>query len=275
MAAKPKKPDTNRKKQRIERFHKEEYGICRKWMPMIRRKVSDLVFSRRMLYIYRKMVNRNPEIQDPLHFHNWIDRMVWALIALGIRTQVDVGDDAVSLLKLLRRMRDNPEAFSIETWLSHWEKDDIGIELRAIPKFRTQFADRNQNHVSLARLNQEIEKLTSSSAKVASVASRMVAHIDRRGLPKNPGDMVDAENAATVIAELTQKYSLFFLGNRELLGPPDYQFTEIFSIFLKPWTTEKFLEEVGRHQHDWESWGHVGRRDNTGEASAKGKRPDS
>ena len=88
------------------------------WLRQITRDVRDLLFARQVYRTVGEMISTNPKLQRPSHFHDYLTRTYATHIATGIRRQVDIRKDTLSMRRLLREIAKSPRCLSRDRYVA-------------------------------------------------------------------------------------------------------------------------------------------------------------
>jgi AbiU2 len=79
------------------------------WLKIIHRNVSDLYIINELFWQFHGVLSENARLaaSNNIFFH-WINSLFSESIVMRVRREVDTGHDCVSILTMLRRLRENP-----------------------------------------------------------------------------------------------------------------------------------------------------------------------
>jgi hypothetical protein len=164
--------------------------------------------------VYRKLVEVANANLDHItkhsgwHFVDFVRHGYAAQVAVGIRRHVKDNKDSVSLMRLLKEVRDNATRFTYQFFLEQFPIDENYVPWQK-PTFG-QFSDDGIT-VSSRILNEDMESLKALAKNVEDSVDKDVAHLDK----KPHEGLVTFGDLETCIHELNRlvcKYRTLFGG---------------------------------------------------------------
>jgi hypothetical protein len=171
------------------------------WITKVRDDLQTTVNDRVLFHRFRDVVVENWEWigdHDGDFFCDFVRRCYVARVALGIRRQVKMDGDSISLLRVLLQVSMCAPQLTFDFYLKQFpvEPDD--------PWQRPTFAQVSDDGVvaSVAIISSDIQELQGLTAQVEALADREIAHLDRRGFAGSVtfGDLDKAIDALDRIA---------------------------------------------------------------------------
>jgi hypothetical protein len=191
---------------------KEEFLKWQGWMNRIKEDIGERLVVPR--HVYRKLVEVANANLDHItkysgwHFVKFVRHGYAAQVAVGIRRHVKDNKDSISLMRLLREVRDNAPRFTYQFFLEQFPVDENYVPWQK-PTFG-RFSDDGIT-VSSRILNEDTENLKTLAKNVEDFVDKDVAHLD-----KKPRDGVvtfgDLERCIDELNRLVCKYRTLFGG---------------------------------------------------------------
>ena len=149
---------------------------------------------------------------------------------MGLRRQVKIKDESISLAGLLKDISENPHLLSRTHFLSLYETPEM---LKYLSRTFDKFAGEGAEHLCSESIKQELQELCERANRCEAYADKLVAHLDKHP-PKDIPTFQDFYDTVTFAETLLQKYYLLIKGSRLRSVTPvvseDWQ--EVFRI---PW----------------------------------------
>ncbi len=208
--------------QKIEQWRRE--------MERITNDVTDTIESQFIFKRLAEIVAANPKINTNNLFLDHLTANFGASMILGIARQVDERTEVVSLLKLLKDIRDNSKAVTRDWFAAQYE-----------PKLPRQIGERDfaqhfgsGSELDAAMVEKDIKDLESATAKIEKFRHTRIAHKnadDRLVIDLN---FAEVEAALNVVEKLVIRYQLLLnqSGYTELMPTITYNWE---SVFRTPW----------------------------------------
>ena len=208
---------------KIEQW-KKEIGII----------TTDVTNTVESLFIFKRLaeiVQANPRINEDNLFWDHLTVSFASTIILGVTRQVDERAEVISLLKLLKDIRDNATVITRAWFVGQYELAGLPRQIG-----EAHFAEHFGSGTSLdvAIVNQDITDLTSKTKKVALYRHTRIAHKNADERLVIELKMSEPQDALSVVEEIVIKYqSLLNQSGYEKLMPEIHYNWE--SLFKVPW----------------------------------------
>jgi hypothetical protein len=201
-----------------------------KWLKVIHDEVQDLVVTQRTHREVGEIVAFNPALPHTSEFYEHLGKTYTSHVVIGMRRQVKISDDQISMAGLFAEMIESPECFTRSYF--------VGLYKGSVVE---QFADRDFDkyaavgapHIDPMRVETDLQRLRNATADCEKFADRRVAHRDRRALQTIP-TYAELDLAISCLDQLYVKYHLLFhAANMDSLLPTrQYDWTDVFRV---PW----------------------------------------
>src|SRR6266581_3240166 len=198
-----------------------------KWLQRIHEDIQLLLINRRIFRVAQAVVEANPRIQANGIFLSWMARAYADDQLVGVRRQIDGRNDVISLLRLLRAIKKNPQLLSRERFVSRYSED-----LRpAAHKAFDEIAGPNQQYINTAMVDEDIKKLEDTTKNLQTYINQEITHIRDKSvgsvpiLPRLP-TFADLDECLDLLERLLRKYRFLFYSTME----------DILPVFLSDWT---------------------------------------
>ena len=142
-------------------------------------------------------------------FSLFVRRSYVANACMGIRRQLKDRDDAISLIRLMREVKDSAAAITFDRFCAFMPGRDRSYTEWREPTFAKLSADGKV--VSADRIQQHMDRVKTLNAQIEELADRTIAHHDPRGTSA----IVKVDDVQASLAhfdELAQTYIQFFTG---------------------------------------------------------------
>lgn len=200
------------------------------WLVILRKEVHILLSHRLVFEETQKIIKANLDIQKPSAFYDLLGQGYAALIVLGIRRQVKIDDDSISLAKLLTEISKQPNLITRQDYKKLYNDS---VTSRFADSNFNQFADTNKNEVDSILVTKDLTQLKNAASSCEHYADRSLAHIDKRGSNKIP-TFSEVNTALKVLEVLIIRYELLFTAAGWSNLTPTFQYNWK-SIFKYTW----------------------------------------
>lgn len=208
------------------------------WIERIIRDALALIRNRHVWRAYVRIMGANSAIQEPGFFHDWVTEMYVNTQLVIVRRQTVDDGQGTSLARLLGQIKKFPEVASRDRYAALFGGDG-GLGRQHGEKEFDQLFGGGLEHIDPAIVTQELAQLRAATQAVNRHTSKVVAHVDEKGLPKVP-TFAELNACIDVIAELGKRYYLLIKASTYLLEPRwTYEWT---AIFRQPWLVDPDLD---------------------------------
>lgn len=201
-----------------------------KWIEEINSDTQEMLFNKLIFQRYLEIVKGNKDIQRPSDFHEWTIRNYGAYIVMAIRRQLDTDNDVISVRRLLKEIRLNPELIT-KTWFrtlysSLSKKFPLSPDAIADSDFEDHAGklDYFDPAIAIADLN----KLDILGKKITRYANKRIAHKTKIRASLS---FKEINSFLKEFEDIVKKYILIFTGSgySSLVPVPQYDWEEIFT----------------------------------------------
>ena len=175
------------------------------WLTTINEGIMDLFAAREIFQTTAEIINSNEKINKDLIFLGFLLNTFIDLVVMGIRRQIKVDEESISMANILSEIVENPELISRKT-------------------------------ISKEEVLKDLQSLRDICKTVEDYADRRIAHYDKRP-PRYELSIPEIYSAIEAIGELGKKYS-----NLLLAISIEYKFhpmKPVYDVFEIPWITRK------------------------------------
>jgi hypothetical protein len=219
----------------------------REWLQQIGEDVTQLYEFRRIFKDSREIVSKNPAVQAPSLYHDFVASCYVAYAVMAVRRQVRRRRDSVSLVKLLKEIEDHPDVMS-RTRFTDMYPVGLPRDILATADY-DRFADRNGNQVSpevvrqdrlklgdheKSEPQQDRDRLESAVKRVIMLADKRVAHLDYTKPIDPVPTYADLDEAIDTLGSVFNKYNVLLTGTSLLTMEPTIA-VDWTAIFQVPW----------------------------------------
>jgi hypothetical protein len=218
-----------------------------KWVRYIKRiepQVFRMMEFRSWNRIYEEIVNANPRLRPGIPVLDYFRHVYADYAALAVRRQSKQHADAISLLDLVEDISRFPEVltlawtinlYSQPTPTGHVYEPEIARDLAELT-FK-DYADASGLVFDGAIAGADAERLRTTTRKIVAIVDSTIAHDDKQ-LPTELSSFNELDDAITLIADLTRKYTLLLTGAAFGSMTPIDQ-TNAIGVFSFPWIDPK------------------------------------
>lgn len=208
-----------------------------KWIRIIDGEVTHLTRYRTVFWETQEIIKNNERIQRPSSFYGLIGTGYVSLMTMGIRRQIKIDKDSISMASLLCDIHKNPEAIT-RKWFLQMYAGRLPDRLANLDFDR--FAGPNSRFVDPQPVAEDLKVLFAASRKCEDYADKKIAHLDKRG-PKSLVRFRDIDNSVNVLGKLLKKYLRLLTGESRLNIDPEPQY-DWKAVLRTPWIETKVAE---------------------------------
>lgn len=187
-------------KQKLEKWER--------WLQVIYDDMVSQATSRTVFRETTAIIVGNPNIPKDSDFWDFLEQWYVDSTVMGLRRQIKVSPDGVSLAGLLEDIAANPGLLTRERFVGLYPP---GEQARANGAF-DKHVGAGLTNIDPAGVRVDIDKLKTLAAGCEEYADRFVAHRDRRGLRTVPTH-AELDEALSLAERLLQKYYLLLRGD--------------------------------------------------------------
>lgn len=210
---------------------KEKLQKWGKWVDAIYNDMVRLAMSRKIYEETRQIIQSNPALaHGPFVFFDCLERWYIDSAVMGLRRQLKIKDDSISLAGLLQDISENSHLLSRTYFVSLAKEPEMQSFLnRTFDKYTGEGAE----HLNSESVEQELKELHERANRCETYADRFVAHLDKRPPKDNPTfqEFYDTVNFAET---LLKKYTLLIRGS-SLSSVTPVVLEDWTAIFRVPW----------------------------------------
>jgi hypothetical protein len=116
-----------------------------KWLKVIRDEVVYLLINRNIFWEVNEIIKNNKDIQKPSQFYNFLGDTYASYALMGIRRQVKIDSQSISLVRLLKEIIKNPEKLSRQYYKSLYKGSVVE---HLADKHFDKYAGLGKDHIS-------------------------------------------------------------------------------------------------------------------------------
>ncbi|PIU64146.1 MAG: hypothetical protein COS84_08780 [Armatimonadetes bacterium CG07_land_8_20_14_0_80_40_9] len=200
------------------------------WLNSIFSEITNLSINRNIFWEVQDIIEKNPKIQKPSAFYEFLGSVYVASALMGIRRQVKIDKDSISFARLLKEICDTPEVFSRTRFVALYKGSTA--EHLANRDFN-KFAGETGSHVDPNLIRLDLEELKAKVRGCEKYADQRVAHFDKQVMSNIP-TFSDLDDCIDFLEKLMEKYYLLFRAGTLESILPVYQY-DWKAIFREPW----------------------------------------
>ncbi len=221
----------------------DRFNKWNKWINLILSEISGLSIERNIFWEVQDIIKNNLKIQKPSKFYNFLSNIYVESALIGVRRQVKIDKDSISLARLLKEISDTPEILSRTRFFAHFKGSTVEKIAKlmgsTVEKFNNrnfdQFAGKIGDHVDPELIKLDLEELKSKAQKCEKYADQRVAHLDEKAISNIP-TFADLDSCIDFLEILMKKYYLLFrASNLTSILPVDQNKYDWKAIFKEAW----------------------------------------
>ena len=219
----------------------QKFEKWNRWLAEIRGEIEKLVTNKHIFWEIQKMIDNNPNIQEPCSFNWFIGQTYSDYGVIAVRRQIKCNEPSISIVKLLKEIIETPCVLSRERFVNLYRagmknKEDKA-EYLANKTFDRHFSGgcTSYNYINPTFVQKDLDELKKRSEKLEPFADKRVAHYDKKA-PKTIPTFNELDACIDWLEKLAIKYTLLFEG-RDLGENLVIAFLEDYweEIFSQPW----------------------------------------
>ncbi|MCE2399553.1 hypothetical protein J4G08_01560 [Candidatus Poribacteria bacterium] len=224
----------------------QKFEKWKRWLAdEIHWEIEELVTNKHIFWEIQKMIDDNPNIQEPCSFNWFIGQIYSDYGVIAVRRQIKSDRQSISFVRLLKEMIMDPGVLSRERFVNMYRIGMKNIEESKTEYIGNKTFDRhfsggctNYNHIDPIMVQQDLDELKKHSCKLEDFADKRVAHYDKKA-PKTIPTFNDLDACIDWLEKLTIKYTLLFEG-KDLGENLVIEFLEDYweEIFSQPWIVD-------------------------------------
>jgi hypothetical protein len=209
-----------------------------KWLDVIAGDIIELLINDYVFKEVQKIIRFNQRLQQTESiFFEWMGSVFAHSSAVGVRRQAGLSDRSISLRRLLVELQKYPRLVTREYHKNLYKNMSTRIQRAADNAYDT-YVGPGRTELDPARIQEDIDLLSSASERIRHYTDRVVAHYDERGLRKPIPTFHDLSNCLLEMDELVLKYSELMKGEAKITLLPTFLY-DWKSIFQIPWIGDK------------------------------------
>lgn len=177
-----------------------------RWLKIIHDEIQRFVLAKDAFWEVQQIIKSNKKIQKPSYFYQYLGNTYVSYSVIGMRRQLKVDSQSISLSRLLTELAETPEVISLTYYKGFYSGS--GVERFADRDF-DKFSEPGAPHISKKKVLEDLKKLRDAGRKLEEYADRRVAHRDKREV-KFPPLFKDGDAFIELMDKLYVKYHLLF-----------------------------------------------------------------
>lgn len=184
-----------------------------KWIPHLNDEVTRLYHHMIIFWRVQEMINSNPDIQKESSFYTFLARCYVDSAVMGIRRQIKVDRQSISLAGLLCEIIEHPDLLTREWFFRMCPYSDLPPDDRRCAEMEDfkRFDPSGIGHVDLLVVKRHLDELKELTKVCEKYADKTVAH-DDKAQPKVIPKFLDLNNGIDKIQEVFAEYYCLFTG---------------------------------------------------------------
>lgn len=209
-------------KQKMEKWER--------WLDVIYKDVIHQAGSRAVFQETVAIINGNPQIPKDSDFLEFLEQWHADSVLMGLRRQLKINSDSISLIGLLDDIANNASLVSRKRFISLYP----GTHRNYADRLFDQRVGSNESHVDACAVRAEIDQLRRLAGRCEELADRRIAHRDKRATVAAP-TWKELNQAGGFAQDLLRKYSLLLRGRAPSVIPTfPHPWKRVFEVAWKP-----------------------------------------
>jgi hypothetical protein len=218
----------------------EQFAIWDRWLEHVKGEITRLSVNRHIFWEVQEIIKKNPNIQKPSSFYEWMGNLYATDAVIGVRRLLDpdAKDISISLARLLTEIERNPGVISRQRFLSLYKHSDYSPDMkRHLEKLANRdfdrFAGEGKSHIDPSSIKADLLNLQEKAKNLYRYANKRVAHFDREALTELP-TFNELNECLDFLETLLKKYMLLFRAVAYMRVLPVWQY-DWRAIFREAW----------------------------------------
>lgn len=213
-----------------KRFMDARWSKWDRWMEAIRDDLRHLCTWRMVFLRAVEILEANPRLQGGDVFGEFLKVSYASTAAMGIRRQVKIDEQSISMMRLLSEIAAHPASLSRERYKALFGSSPM---LELADEMFDGLAGSSGPHVDPQMVERDMADLRANAEAVEEFADRRVAHLDTRDL-KRAATYDDVHNCVGLLEQTYLKYHSLFRAETLDRVLPSYQY-DWEAVFKEPW----------------------------------------
>ncbi len=229
----------------------QKFEKWKRWLAdEIHWEIEELVTNKHIFWEIQKMIDDNPNIQEPCSFNWFIGQTYSDYGVIAVRRQIKFNkfnkrNRSISFVRLLKEIIETPCVLSRERFVNMYRIGMKNIEENRAEDIGNRTFDRhftggctNYNYIDPTLVQEDLDELKKHGDKLEEFADKRVAHHDKKA-PKTIPTFNELDVAIDCLKKLTRKYRLS-LTAEDLGEDLVARFIEDYweEIFSQPWIVD-------------------------------------
>src|SRR5438552_10243564 len=180
--------------QRIEKWLR--------WLKVVYDDIQKMSINKNIFWEVQKIIRSNKNIQKHSSFYRYLGDTYVSYITIGIRRQIKIDRQSISFARLLSEIIETPSVLSRDYFKSLY-KGSVAESLA--DRDFDRFAGNNPDHVCPIMVENDLNALKTTAAKVEEFADKKIAHHDNKQ-PKTLPRFDDVDECLDFMDKLYVKY---------------------------------------------------------------------
>jgi len=201
-----------------------------KWLLVIHDDIQQLVMDKHVFWTVQEIIKDNPDIQKGSYFYSYLGNTYVSHAVIGVRRQIKIDRQSISLARLLTEIRETPELLSRSYYCSLYKGSNV-----------ESWADRDFDnhcgkgvvHISPTVVQAELDELRGKARSCEELADRRIAHHDKRP-PNRLPKFNELNECIETLDKLYVRYHLLLRAQSMKTLMPTFQY-DWQEIFRQPW----------------------------------------
>ena len=202
-----------------------------RWLQVIHDEVQQMLIARDIFWSVQKLIRENQKIQKPSSFYKYLGDTYISHVLIGIRRQIKIDNESISLSRLLIEISKTPEILSRKYYTELYSGSVVAD--KADRDFNKFCEAKGMTHISEKMVLRDHKELSNKARNCENFADRRIAHRDKR-VPDHPLTFNEVDETVDFLDKLYVKYHLIFHAASMSTLMPTYQY-DWQEIFDYPW----------------------------------------
>ena len=201
------------------------------WIQTILRDVQGTLLNHYVFREVQAIVAANPSLHQTSAFYDWMTTQYEVTVSVGIRRQLDMHTDSISLARLLTEIQQTPDVLTrvrhVAAFIEHGYSAEIGN------RSFDELAGDGEERIQADAVEAELSDFRVRAKRIKKYTNKRIAHTDHRNLDELPTN-ADLEASLECMERLVKKYVVLLRGEFYHNLVPTFAY-DWKAIFYHPW----------------------------------------
>jgi hypothetical protein len=209
----------------------ETFQKWARWIQTILDDVQGTLLNRYVFREVQSIVAANPKIHQASAFYDWMTTQYQVTASVGVRRQLDVREDSISLARLLTQVQKHPDILTRDRHVAAFT--ERGYPEEAGNDSFDELAGDGEPRIQPDAVAVELNDFRAKGERIRVHTNKRIAHTDADDLAELPTN-ADLEASLECMERLVKRYVLLLRGDSYGRLVPTFAY-DWKAIFYHPW----------------------------------------